>query len=326
MIPVFPYPTVFGDIDLEVVSVSIDGSSLPYARISKTERTVALHQAGRERWDIATIRVRATLPADEISTGPWTEVRCLAVLTEKATNSRVTAQLTTTSRGAYEGYVDLARLGFLTRATLTVAFVGTVEDVAGRLIGSTPRAWYIDLRTTTPARQREIDIVEIDFRDGPEAWLRPFKDAPWIVDTSGDIPTVYLNTTAVEGFVEVLHGTGGTGAERGLRETISSQIAQETWTAMFQSAISDLELDEDGTPQMPGGWRGSVLTSMLPDVFPNLTATDALYEINQRRTKGFSWSELQTLLQYAAGRRSQISRRLTTAVRSVLRSEEGGNR
>lgn len=326
MIAAFPYPTVFGDVDLDISAVSVDGSPLPYSRISKAERTVALHQTGREHWNIATLRLDAKLPLEEIAEGPWKDVQCLAILTERATNTRTATRLTEGNGGTYRGSIELARSAHLHRATLGLAVVGTFDEMPGRLIGSTNRDWYVDLEAATPARQREIEIVEIDFRDGPKTWLRPFKDAPWLIDTSGEIPTVFLNTSAIEGFTDILNGTGGTTGEKALRETMSSQIAQDVWTAMFQAAISDLELDEDETPQVPSGWRGSVLTSMLPDVFPNLTPTDALYEINQRRTQGFSWSELQTRMQYAAGKRSQVTKRLTTAVRFVRRATENEER
>ncbi|MFI7675608.1 hypothetical protein [Actinophytocola sp. NPDC049390] len=321
MIPVFPYRTIYGDITLDVTAVDVDGRPLPYARISQSERTVALHQADYEDWDIATVRLETRLPAQEMEDPLWKDVRCLAILTEKATNVRFTAPLTAHSETEFRGSVDLARINHLSRATLSLAVVATVDGVLGRLIGTTSRDWFVDLKASMPARQRKIDIVEVDFRDGPDTSLRPFKDAPWIIDTSGEIPTVFLNTSAVEGFVDVLHSSGGSVGEKVLRETVSSQIAQEAWIAMFQAAISDLDRDEDDTPQMPGGWRGSVLRSMLPDVFPSLSPTDALYEIDQRRIKGFSWSELQTLMQYAAGKRSQVTKRLTTAVRSVHRAE-----
>lgn len=319
---VFPYPVVFGDVDLDVTAVTVDGVPLPYAQVSKTERTVALHQSGKEHWHAATLRLEAKLPTKEISEGPWEDVQCLAVLTESATNTRTVTSLSDGAGGSYRGSIELARSAHLARATLSLAVVGTYDEIPGRLIGSTDRHWYVDLKADTPTRQREIEIVEIDFRDGAETWLRQFKDAPWLVDTSGETPKVLLNTSAVEGFTDILNSTGGPAGERALRETMSSQIAQDAWTAMFHTAIASLELDEDGTPQVPSGWRGSVLTSMLPDVFPDRTPTDALYEINQRRTEGYSWSELQTRLQYAAGKRSQVPKRLTTAIRSVRRAAE----
>ncbi|MFI8188771.1 hypothetical protein ACIF8T_08215 [Streptomyces sp. NPDC085946] len=326
MKPVFPYPTLFGDVELEVVSVTVDGAELPYSRISKPERTVALHQSGRERWDQAGLRLKASLPDRELAEGPWSDVVCLAVLSEKATNARATARLTPGADGNLHGSIDLNRACHLSRAALGLVVVATVDGVAGRVIGSAAQDWYMDLKATKPVRQREIDIVEVDFREGPHEWLRPFKESSWIVETTGDAPTVYLNTTAVEGLMEVLGGSGGSAAEKLLREVTASQIAQDAWTAMFHTAVSDLDVDEDGTPILPTGWRESVLRMMLPDVLPGRQLTDALYDINERRTKGFGWAELQTSVQYAAGRRSQIVKKLTNAVRSVDRAERSGTR
>ncbi|WP_439661409.1 hypothetical protein ACSHWB_07845 [Lentzea sp. HUAS TT2] len=321
----FPYPTLFGDVIFEVTAVAVDGSPLPYSHVSKTEQTVALHQTGRDKWDVATLHLRATLPEQELGEGPWTDPVCLAVLTEKATNARTSTRLTRAQDGSWHGRIELVRNNHLNRAALSLTVAATLDDLPGRVIGSAERDWYVDLKVTTPVRQRDIEIVEIDFREGELEWLRPFKEAPWIVETTGEIPTVYLNTSAVEGLVEVLHGTGGSVEEKLLREMTSSQVAQDAWTAMFHTAISDLDVDEDGTPQMPGGWREPVLQMMLPDVLPGRQLTDALFDINERRTKGFGWSELQTSVQYAAGRRSQTTKKLTVATRSVNRVARDGS-
>ncbi|MFE5709725.1 hypothetical protein ACFQ7J_02700 [Streptomyces sp. NPDC056501] len=324
---VYPYTTLFGDIDLDVLSITVDGESpLPYSNVSKSERTVALHEAGREKWEYCTFRLKAVLPESEIADGPWTDLVCLAAFTEKATNARTTTSLKRSADGSWSGSIDLQRHRHLNRAALSLAVVATVDGVAGRVIGTTERDWYVDLKGATPVRQRQIEIVEVDFREGSQEWLRAYKDSPWVVETTGDVPTVYLNTASVEGFAELLGGNGGSPAERLLRDMASSQIAQDAWTAMFHAAISDLDIDEDGTPVMPTGWREAVLRMMLPDVLPGRQLTDALYDIEERRTKGFGWSELQTSIQYAAGKRSHIAKKLTNAVRAVDRAERSDDR
>ncbi|XIE78679.1 hypothetical protein AB6O49_12340 [Streptomyces sp. SBR177] len=306
------------------MAITVDGTSeFPYANVSRAERTVALHQSGREHWDFCTLRLQATLPERETSAEAWTDLTCLAVLTEKATNARSTALLKRSAGGVWTGSIDLHRIRHANRAHLGLTVVATVDGVPGRVIGSTEQDWYLDLKASTPVRQREIEIVEEDFREGP-GWLRPYKDAPWIVETTGDVPTVHLNTASVDGLVDLLGGKGGSPAERMIREMASSQIAQDAWTAMFHTAISDLDTDEDGTPVMPTGWRESVLRMMLPDVMPGRQPADALYEIEERRTKGFGWAELQTNIQFAAGRRSQITKKLTNAVRTVDAADRSG--
>ncbi|MEV4191407.1 hypothetical protein [Streptomyces toxytricini] len=324
MIAAFPYPTLFGDITVRVVSVGVDGDELPYQRISQAGRTVALHQAGRDGWETAVLRVKVTVPESELAEGPWSDVVFLAVLSEKATNARTTAVLRRTAGGGAEGAIELDRARYHSRATLDVSVVATVDGVAGRLIGSAKDPWYVDLRASTPERGQEIDIVETDFGAGEHDWLRAYRESVWIVDTTGDMPTVYLNTGAVEGLVELLHGRGGTASERAVRDMTHSMIAQDAWTAMFHSAAGDLDADEDGTPIMPGGWRESVLRSMLPHVLPDLQPVDALHEILRRRAKGYGWAELQTGVQFAAGRRSRNGRNLTTAVRSLDAARDTG--
>ncbi|MFJ8014550.1 hypothetical protein [Streptomyces sp. NPDC096339] len=324
MTAVFPYPTLFGDVELQVVSVTVDNRELPYAMISAVDRAVALHQSGRGAWDRARLRLSVSFPEAELRSGPWTDVVFLAVLAEKATNARTTAVLSRAADGTMRGTIELDGAAHLRRATLSVLVVGTVEGVAGRLLGCATQDWYVDLKAATPARQREIEIVEVDFKEGEHEWLRPYKESAWIVETTGDVPTVYLNTGAVEGLIEALGGSGGSPARRMLRDLAATQIAQDAWTAMFHTAISDLDADEDGTPVLPKGWRESVLRSMLPDVLPGRQPTDALHEIAERRTKGYGWAEIQTGVQFAAGRRSRATRNLTNAVRSVQNLEGAG--
>jgi hypothetical protein len=323
MKPVFPYPTLFGAVDLEVVAVTLDGRDLPYTQISKAERAVALHQAGRADWDVARLQVKAALPEQEFENGPWSEIVCLATLSESATNARSSARLTHGRTGEWHGTIELLHDQHTDRATLALAVVGEVGGVPGRLIGAAESNWYVDLKATSPRRQREVEIREVDFREGPEEGLRPFKDSMWVVETAGEVPTVYLNTTGVEGLLELLKATGGSPMEKLLRDTTSSQIAQDAWIAMFNSAISELDLDDDETPILPSGWREPVLRMMLPDVLPGRQLTDALFDINDRRTSGSGWPELQTSIHYAAGKRSQITKKLTNAVRAVHQREKG---
>lgn len=320
MKPVVSYPTLLGEVDLDVVSATVDEEVLHYGRISRPERTIALHDTERGAWGTARLNVKATVPDRELAEGDWTDVTCLAVLTDRTTNARTTALLTRGPSNEWTGTIDLSRARHARRANLALAVSAEVEGVAGRIIGGTDQDWYVDLTAAKPIRQRDVDVAEEDFRDGPITWLKPYKDSAWIVDTSADRPRVHLNTTAVEGLVELLNSSGGSGEEKLLREMTASQIAQDAWTAMFHSAVSNLDKDEDGTPQMPGGWRDAVLKAMLPDVLPDRQLTDALYEIERRRNDGVGWSEIQTRIQYAAGRRSRLARKLTVAVRSIHQS------
>ncbi|MGP4002906.1 hypothetical protein [Streptomyces sp. 8N706] len=315
-----PYRTLAGDVGLEIVRVSLDDHALPYSMISRGDQMVALHEAERSVWSEAMLHVRATLPEREIAEGPWANVSCVAVLTERATNARTVRPLSKEADGLWTGSVAMARDLHRARATLSVNVVATVDEVAGRVVGSAELPWTVDLTARTPERKRAVNIVELDFRDGPEEWLRPFKESPWLLETTAEVPTVYLNT-AFEGLNDILKATRND-VEKGVRGLVAAQIADEVWTAMFHASVCDLEFDDDGTPQIPSDWRESVLHTMLPDIVPNASMADALLEIHSRRVSGNGWAELQTNIQYAASRRARVPKNLRTAVRAL--SSSGG--
>ncbi|MFD4139561.1 hypothetical protein [Streptomyces sp. NPDC058572] len=319
-----PYPTLAGEVTFKVAAAKLDGRDLPLAMISQQDRVVAVHQVERDEWDEARLEIRAQLPETELADGPWSDVVCVAVLTEGSTNHRTVTRLRRSPDGGWIGGIALAHGVCRDRATLSVSVVATVHGVAGRVIGTSDEDWVIDLNAREPVRQRELHVDEVDFREGPHHWLRPFKDAPWLVETSGDMPTVYLNT-GFEGVTELL-GSGGSLMEKAVRGMLAAQIATEAWIAMFHSAVSDVEIESDGAPQWPIGWRDWVLRAMLPDVLPELAPADALLEIHSRRTETTGWNELQPRIQYAASRRARVAKNLGTAIRMLDRSDEGGHR
>jgi hypothetical protein len=318
-----PYPTLAGEVTFKIVCAKLDGRELPLEMISQQDRVVAVYQVERNGWEETRLEIRAQLPEAELANGPWSDVVCVAVLTEGSTNHRVVTRLHRSPDTGWLGSISLSRSACRNRATLSVSVVATVDGVAGRIIGTADEDWVVDLTARVPVRQRELHIVEVDFRTGPHEWLRPFKDAPWLVETSGDMPTVYLNT-GFDGVTDLL-GPGGSPLEKAVRGMLAAQIATEAWIAMFHSAVSDVEIEDDGVPQWPNGWRDGVLRAMLPDVLPELSTADALLEIHSRRTEGTGWNELQPRIQYAASRRARVAKNLGTAVRVLDRSQEEGH-
>ncbi|MFD0373841.1 hypothetical protein [Streptomyces sp. NPDC127112] len=322
MTTVYPYPTLVGKIDVTVRRAGIDGIPLQLSLVSQRERVVAFHQVERDDWVEGFLELEVSVPNDELADGPWAGVTCVAVLTEGATNTRVVSRLQR-DRGErhWRGEVRIRRSEHTSRALLDVSVVGSHGGVDGRIIGTCDTPWVIDFLARTTTRQREMEIVEEDFRDGPQEWLRSFKDAPWFVDTTGEMPTVLLNTS-FEGFVDLLGGARGP-LEKATAGLVAAQIAGEVWTAMFQAALGDVEPDENGAPTLPGGWREAVLRTMLPDVLPDRPMSDALAEAYGRRKEGVGWAELLPRIQYAASRRAQLPKNLTSAIRAVSRAQEG---
>ncbi|WP_406513214.1 hypothetical protein OG851_33915 [Streptomyces sp. NBC_00161] len=325
MSTVYAYPTLVGKIEVTVRAACIDGKPLQLSLISHRDQVVALHQVERDDWTEGVLDLEVSLPMDELADGPWSAVTCVAVLTEGATNTRVVSRLERRRDDRYwRGEVRVRRSTHLARAVLDVSVVGSHGGVDGRVLGTSDSPWIVDLLARTPTRARDLEILEADFRDGPQEWLRPFMEAPWLIDTTGELPTVLLNSS-FEGLVELLSGARGH-LEKATAGLVAGQIAGEAWATMFHSALSDLEFDEDGTPRFPGGWRESVLRSLLPEVFPGLSLPEALDEAHSRRGDSRGWAQVQSRIQFVAGRRGQVPKNLTAAIRAVSRAQEGASR
>ncbi|MFJ1581707.1 hypothetical protein ACIOC1_00015 [Streptomyces sp. NPDC088197] len=317
-----PYPTLLGHVEVRVLRATVDRKPLPLSLISQHEQVLSFHQAGRDNWREGVIELEVTLPQDELTESPWTSVGCVAILTERATHTRVVSRLERgTGEGPWRGEVRVLRFMHLRRATLEVNVVGGYGGVDGRIIGVGEMPWFVDLLEPAPIRQPEIDVVKVDFRAEGQERLRPFKDAPWLIDTDPYMPRVLLNTS-FEGVADLLGAPRGP-LEKALAGVVASQIAGEAWTVMFHCALAELEFDEDGTPRLPGGWKEPVLRTMLPDILSGRPLEDALFEVHSRRTEGRGWAELQPRIQFAAAQRAANSRNLTNAIRAVARAQEG---
>lgn len=319
---VFPYPRLRGTVSLRVDAARVKAPEQPREQLdsrarSVVERAVALGLAETEDWETATLTVSATIPAKATEPGgPWSDVVVVAVLTDRTTNTRVTSRLVPETEGGREwrGELQVLRADLFDRATLTVQVVATVDGVPGRSIAEATDDWIVDVRSDTPTREQSFDIKEVGFAKGPR-WLQNFTDAPWIVNASGTLPTVHINTD-FEGMTDVL-GAEGRGPEGLVNELMVSQMAADVWIAVLHSAIGDLEIEDDGTPLFPHGWQGEVLREMLPDVVPDRTLEDALREVHRRRVGATGWTELQPRIQYAAMRRAEVPRALSETVRGL---------
>ncbi|AQA13148.1 hypothetical protein [Streptomyces malaysiensis] len=324
---VYPYPRLSGPVTARVTAVRLRGpgdarEQLDTKGYSVVEQVVALGRAERHDWRTARLSLTATVPAREIEKkGHWSDIAVVAVLTEGVSNARTVARLEPGAEGAGEwtGEIELDRDDHVDRASLVVYVVATVGGIAGRIIASTDREWVVDVTADVPLRDRELDVSTVSFARGSE-WLRSLRDAPWIVDTSGRMPTVRLNSD-FEGLVALV-GAQGSKVDSVVGEMLLAQMCAEVWTAVFHTAIGDLEIEDDGTPLFPPDWRGAVLREMLPDVVPGRSVEDALREVHMRRAGEGSWTDLQPRIQYAAARRAEVPQTLATTVRNIERLDQ----
>ncbi|SCE10989.1 hypothetical protein [Streptomyces sp. DvalAA-19] len=324
----FPYKRLSGVVSLRVTAVTLKGpgdsrESLDTTAYSVLEQVVALGLAERDDWESARLKLSATIPIKATEpNGHWSDIVVVAVLTERTTNTRITVHLEPETEGGRDwvGSLELWRADHLDRAALSVHVVATVDGVPGRILATAEKEWIVDVAAEAPLRRRELDVREVGFREGP-VWLRPFRDVPWIVDTSGELPTVHVNTD-FEGITDLVGGDGPA-VEGMVRDLLLAQMCTDVWTAVFHTAIGNLEVEDDGRPLFPHDWRGEVLREMLPDVLPGRPVEEALGEVHRRRTGTFGWLELQPRIQFAATRRAEVPKALATIIRGLDRFQQG---
>lgn len=319
----YPYKRLNRPIGLRVTSVSLrlpdrTRDHLDTSAFSTPQKTVALGVAQHEDWLSARIGLSATLPPGATDPdAPWSGLRVLAVLTDGDTNVRTTVELRQDAADSKEwsGTIEVRRDDHVGRADLSVHAVATVDGVQGRAITETDSDWAIDTTAEEPLGGLRLDVKQTSFAKSAREWLRPYADAPWVVDASGRFPVVMVNTD-VEGFSDLLGGETG-GMENKVHELLISQMATDVWTAVFHSAVGDLEVEPDGSPVFPADWRGEVLREMLPDVVPGLRVEDALRQVHRRRTGDAGWAELQTRIHFAAVRRAGARQSLANVLRAL---------
>ncbi|MFJ6560609.1 hypothetical protein ACIQMV_12100 [Streptomyces sp. NPDC091412] len=327
----YPYKRLNRPITLRVTSASLrlpDGSRdhLDISAFSIPQRTVALGVAQHEDWVSARIGLSATLPpgATDVD-APWSDLRVLAVLIEGASNVRTSAELRQDAPGSKEwsGEMELFRDDHVSRASLSAHAVATVGEVPGRAITETDGDWTVDVTAEEPLGGLRLDVKQASFSKSAREWLRPYADVPWVIDASGRLPVVMVNTD-IEGFSDLLGGESG-GMENKVHEILVSQMATDVWTAVFHSAVGDLEVEPDGSPVFPTDWRGEVLREMLPDVVPGLHVEEALRQVHRRRTGDAGWVELQTRIHYAAVRRAGASKALANVLHALQKMNREGS-
>jgi hypothetical protein len=249
------------------------------------------------------------LPDSELQRGheDWLDVACHVVVSERRTCTRRAIPLSRGSDGRWTGAVELHRDEHLDHADLEAVVTARVGDVAGRVIGTSAEPWTVDFVSRTPTRQRSVLTKWADFNAPENGHLSEYRDAPWMVDTGGIEPTVYLNS-GFEGFKALLGGSAGTRADR---EAVVAQIATHVWVTLFNTATSHLTSDEQDV-EWPGGWHESVLRRLLPAVYPDAAPRDGLDEV--RRQVGESGGDLQARVLNAALLQARVPRALSTFI------------
>jgi hypothetical protein len=208
----------------------------------------------------------------------------------------------TSELGVWAGHIDLHRDEHVSQAELNASLVATVDGIPGREIAVAEHPWTLDFQAKSPAKRNDLTTHWVDFNDDSYPWLRPYRTDPWTIGTSDDQPVLYLNS-GFEGLRLLLESQRP--ADRLARDALAARIAVDMWNVLFDAAAHAIK-------EWPGGWRGSVLRRMLPDVFPDRSPEDALRELTNERPK-----DLQARILHAAMRQARVPASLGTFIRAT---------
>ncbi|MFJ3229508.1 hypothetical protein [Streptomyces sp. NPDC086787] len=313
---VFPYQVLGSDVTLRIERLFVDNKPIRLERINDRAQVVALDDLDETTQKWAEVRLSVTVGTDgaELVAGPWENLKCVAILTNRRTNVYQAFPLLPKGDGKWGGDVELRRDEHVGRSQVTAGIVATVEDVEGRIIGVPEAAWDIDFETKVPASERSMKIRWIDFTEHDH--LKEYRDDPWLVDSEAGEPVLLLNSS-VDGLRGVLENAS-TAEQKLVREIMASQVASEAWSAMFNAAIYACDMAE-GEPQWPGGWHEDVLRRMVPDLYPELSPDEALIALVQARAEGENGTDLQRRLMHGSGVQSRKPRKVSTALRDLRR-------
>lgn len=313
---VFPYEVLSGDIALRVERLFVDNKPKALDRINDRAQVVALEDIDEtnQRWSEIRLNVSVSADAAELAADPWENPQCVVVLANRRTNVYQAFPLYLQSDGKWAGDVELRREEHVGRSQLTARIVASVGGVEGRLIGTSEASWDVDFEAKVPATERSVKMRWVDFAE--QEHLKEYRDDPWLLDSEASEPVLLLNSS-VDGLRGVLENAAS--AEQKLvREIMASQVASESWSAMFNAAVYACDMI-DGEPQWPGGWHEDVLRRMIPDLYPDLSPEEALIELVEARSQGENGSDLQRRLMHGSGVQSRKPRKVSTALRDLRR-------
>ena len=325
----FPYQTLFGDVTASVHQVTIENERVN-DRIEVDQRMVDLKRVERKDWETATISIVVRATAAEIAQA--NDPVCVAVLNCGPTNNRVSALLAPdpTNTGVWRGDLQLDRPYWYSQAILRCGVVASVEGQSNRIIGWAD-TWTIsfdDLPNWPINGAIKITWVDFNFPDEDKKYLRRHAENYMYLSLDQDEPQVFLNK-GFDGLEQLLTDRKRRAADRALNDQTRAAIADKTWTALFNTALSAVEelteydpktgeLRKTGEPQWPDtNWQRTVLEALLPDMYPDKDSDEALKEAWSDRNTPDSPGTLQEHLAVATTVQSKANRLLRDSIRAM---------
>jgi hypothetical protein len=329
----YPYSTLFGDVELRVEALTVDGVAVPGSHIDVEQRQVRLIDLERAGWARAELDVSVRGPATEIaarvSDGEWPQG--VVVVTCGPTNGRQAVALDPEPDDAsmWRGRVELERSGWFGRIDIAGLIEATVEGIADRVIG-VAAAWSVRLDDVPPPPVHgSINIRWQDFNDPDEAlqWLKNYAGEPSFLRLDDDQPVLYLNR-AFEGLKALLdRKPSRPPGEHALHDQTRATLATEAWAAIFNASLQAIRAGEVGEavdwPQ--DEWKRVALEILLSRVYPEKALDDALEEAAKTQADPDAGGALQQAVATAVSQHVGVARLLRDSMRRLGRDTEGGS-
>lgn len=243
-------------------------------------------------WVSLRLFLEATLPHKALEellppgSDPAEDTLLIVTLSCPATKTRRAILLESSGKGRWHGTADMHRLNVknvvsvrprLVRrnhapaATVPVAYA----TKAASIIAEGQEVRLVVDRGKQPFKGG-LDVRWEDFQGSESAWRKAHANALFSLSADGDEPVLWLNSrhSRLRG---ILHSNEEAGSSRVMKNLLLAIIAESVWYQLSFAAIVGLERDEETNEvNLPSGWRGMVISRLLPYLYPDVSA-DAQY-------------------------------------------------
>jgi hypothetical protein len=237
-------------------------------------------------WRKLTFRLTADLPDAELgrvlpaTSSVETDTTLVVLMTCPSTKFRHGVRLARSKHGAWTGHATIQRADIkgvvMLRPQLVRATgIPTTEDLpfatkTGAVIAvGEPISIYVDVEPSGVGVFHSTVVLSWeDFANSEHAWRREHPDDVFHLEPYGGEPRLYLNSRYTQ-LREILESDAKRGPEAVLRDMTAALIAQPALLQLATVALTGLESDDDsGTVVVPSGWRGDLVASVLPRLYP----------------------------------------------------------
>jgi hypothetical protein len=322
MKPLFPYKTLFGDLQVAVSDVRVDGVNPGDERVVSVARSIDLAKLDKDKWLQVSLDISVSAPIDEVNSfegnGP---LSVTAIVHCVATNVRFAFALDRSLRdpAKWRSTIELSRGAFSGPARVRFVLTGNAGGRPNRWLGEAEE-WTIHFdEPAIPDFEGTMRVEWVSFKDSAMPELREFEQEAFYPSFDPARPTLYLNKD-FDGLPALLRDKKRTGPELAIHESTRMGIASEVWGGLFNAALASVIEQEESREAGDGDdevawpdvdWQTNVLRSLLNDMYEVRSPEEGLKELREAwRSHGGAQIQSQLLgaIQMRVGTRNLLAR------------------